>query len=191
MSYNLGDIAERLRRSTVQIRAGRGRSGGSGVIWSSTGLIVTNRHVVESGAIEVELWDGRRFPAKLKAWGRHHDLAAIKVDTLGLPAAAFGSSAAVRPGEIAIAVGNPLGFAGAVSRGVVHAVGPLRGAGPQTWIQAAVRLAPGNSGGPLANASGKVIGLNTMVLGNGLALAIPSGTVMEFLRVCEARRGAA
>ncbi len=191
VNYNLGDIAERLRRSTVQMHVAKGRRGGSGVICSSTGLIVTNRHVIDGGPAEVELWDGRRFPAKLVAMGRRHDLALLKVDTLGLPAAMFRSSSTVRPGEVAIAVGNPLGFAGAVSTGVVHAVGAVRGVGPQTWVQAGVRLAPGNSGGPLAEATGKVIGLNTMVLRGGLALAIPSDTVTAFLEVCQARRGAA
>lgn len=191
MNYNFGDIAERLRRSTVQVHVAAGSRDGSGVICSSTGLIVTNRHVTGNRNAEIELWDGRRFPAKLIAMARQHDLALLKADTLGLPAAMFGPSAKVRPGEVAIAVGNPLGFAGAVSRGVIHAVGPMRGLGSQTWVQAGVRLAPGNSGGPLADASGRVIGLNTMVLSNGLALAIPSDTVTAFLETCQERRGAA
>jgi len=79
-------------------------------------------------------------------------------------------------------VGNPLGFIGALTTGVVHALGPLRGVGRQAWVQAAVRLAPGNSGGPLANARGQVIGVNTMIAGGGLALAVPSNAVAEFLR---------
>jgi serine protease Do len=86
----------------------------------------------------------------------------------------------VRPGELAIAIGNPLGFVGALATGVIHAVGPLRGLGRQSWVQADVRLAPGNSGGPLADARGRVIGINTMVAG-GLALAIPSNSVRDFL----------
>jgi serine protease Do len=86
----------------------------------------------------------------------------------------------VRPGELAIAIGNPLGFVGALATGVIHAVGPLGGLGRRSWVQADVRLAPGNSGGPLADAHGRVIGINTMVAG-GLALAIPSNSVREFL----------
>ena len=89
-------------------------------------------------------------------------------------------SSQIRPGELVIAIGNPLGFVGALSTGVIHAVGPLRGIGSQQWVQAGVRLAPGNSGGPLADARGRVIGVNTMVAG-GLALAIPSNTVRDFL----------
>jgi serine protease Do len=81
-----------------------------------------------------------------------------------------------------LAVGNPMGFIGALTTGVVHAQGPLRGLGRQSWVQAAVRLAPGNSGGPLADAQGRVIGINTMVVRGGLALAIPSNAVADFLR---------
>jgi serine protease Do len=81
----------------------------------------------------------------------------------------------VRPGEVVIAVGNPLGVVGALTTGVVHAVGGL-------WVQAAVRLAPGNSGGPLADAQGRVIGLNTMIASGGLALAVPSNAVLAFLK---------
>jgi serine protease Do len=79
-----------------------------------------------------------------------------------------------------IAIGNPLGFSGALSTGVVHAVGRLRGLGARNWVQADVRLMPGNSGGPLADAGGRVVGINTMIAG-GLALAVPSNTVAEFL----------
>jgi serine protease Do len=97
-----------------------------------------------------------------------------------LPSAVIGDSSQVRPGELAIAIGNPLGFIGALATGVIHAVGPLRGLGSQSWVQADVRLAPGNSGGPLADARGRVIGINTMVAGR-LALAIPSNVVQDFL----------
>jgi serine protease Do len=78
-------------------------------------------------------------------------------------------------------VGNPLGFVGALTTGVVHGAGPIRGLGRRTWVHAAIRLAPGNSGGPLADAAGRVIGVNTMVVAGGLALAIPSERVVRFL----------
>jgi serine protease Do len=184
---NIGDAGEKLRRSTVQVSVGRS-GGGSGVILSSTGHIVTNAHVVRGHHAEITLWDGRRFPARLEVLARRHDLALLKVATLGLPSAEMGDSAAIRPGEIALAVGNPLGFVGAISTGVIHTVGPLHGAGTNNWVQADVRLAPGNSGGPLADARGRVIGINTMIA-YGLALAIPSNVVRDFLRL--ARREAA
>src|SRR5215475_8693942 len=108
------------------------------------------------------------------------DLAELKVGETGLPAATAGDSAAVRPGELVIAVGSPLGFAGALSTGVVHSIGPLPGMGRQSWIRAGVRLAPGNSGGPLANAQGQVIGINTAI-DNGLGVAVPANAAVEFL----------
>ena len=86
----------------------------------------------------------------------------------------------MRPGEIVIAIGNPLGFVGALTTGVIFSIGPVPGLGPQSWVQATVRLAPGNSGGPLADAQGRVIGINTMVAG-GLALAVSSAAVAKFL----------
>jgi len=174
-----GEIAEQLRRSTVLIRTG-GHGNGSGVIWSSHGTIVTNAHVVRGSNVAVQLWDGREFSASVTARDSHRDLAALQVNANSLPAACPADSAQLRPGELAIAIGNPLGFVGALTTGVIHAVGPLRAFGHQTWVQATVRLAPGNSGGPLADARGRVIGINTMVAGR-LALAIPSNAVRDFL----------
>ena len=169
-----GEIAEQLRRSTVLIHSG-GRGAGSGVIWSGDGLVVTNAHVVRATPVIVQLWDGREFKAAIGPRDLSRDLAQLRIEAADLPAASSADSSELRPGELAIAIGNPLGFVGALATGVIHAVGPLRGLGRQTWVQADVRLAPGNSGGPLANAQGRVIGINTMVAG-GLALAIPSDT---------------
>jgi serine protease Do len=106
-----GEIAERLRRATVSVRDGR-RGQGSGVIWSRNGLIVTNAHVARGETEEIELWDGRRFAARTLLRDPWRDLAVLRALASDLPAAAIGDSAAVRPGELAIAVGNPLGFAG-------------------------------------------------------------------------------
>jgi serine protease Do len=177
----LGEIAEKLRRSTVLLHAGR-RGSGSGVIWTSEGLILTNAHVARSSPACVQLWDGREFEATITARDLYRDLAALHINASALPAATAADSAQLRPGELVIAVGNPLGFVGALTTGVVHAVGPIRGFGSQTWVQAGVRLAPGNSGGPLADARGRVIGINTMVAGR-MGLAIPSDDVRKFLSV--------
>ena len=174
-----GEIAEKLRRSTVLIHAG-GRGGSSGVIWSSDGTVITNAHVARGAHVGVELWDGREFRARVASRDSQRDLAELRIDATGLPAAVVADSSQVRPGELAIAIGNPLGFVGALTTGVIHAVGPLNGLGSRSWVQADVRLAPGNSGGPLADARGRVIGINTMVAGR-LALAIPSNTVRSFL----------
>jgi serine protease Do len=174
-----GEIAERLRRSTVRVsrqesgrREGQ-RSGGSGIIWSSDGLILTNAHVVGSGEAEIELWDGRRFPARVTARDARRDLAALRIGASGLEAVTAGDSAALRPGELVIAVGNPLGFAGALSTGIVHS-------SSERWIHADVQLAPGNSGGLLANAYGHVVGVNTAIV-NGLGAAVPSKVALDFV----------
>jgi serine protease Do len=177
----LGEIADRLRRSTVLLRPGGSKGNGSGVLWSSDGLIVTNAHVATGSRAEISLWDGREFRAEVISRDVRRDLAALRISTDNLLAAEFSDSSRVRPGEIAIAVGNPLGFVGALTTGVVHAVGPIRGLGSQSWVQSDVRLAPGNSGGPLGDARGRVIGINAMVAGR-LALAIASNEVARFLR---------
>ena len=174
-----GEVAERLRRSTVHISSG-GRGHGSGIIIKSDGTIVTNAHVASFGRPVVGLWDGRSFPAKIGARDARRDLAILRVPASDLPAAQWGDSNRLRVGELVIAIGNPLGFIGALTAGVVHAVGPLPGLGPRKWIQAGVRLAPGNSGGPLADASGNVVGVNTMVAGR-LGLAVPSNEVKRLL----------
>jgi serine protease Do len=173
-----GDIVETLRRVTVQVTSHQ-HGGGSGVIWSPDGNIVTNAHVVEggrrSGTLDVELWDGRRLPANIVQTDRRRDLALVRIEASGLPAVAVGDSNALRVGELVIAVGNPLGFIGAASTGMVH------GFNNRSWIVSQLRLAPGNSGGPLSNARGEVVGINTMIAG-GLAYAIPSQAVNQFLK---------
>jgi serine protease Do len=176
-----GEIAENLRRLTVVIRAGS-RGSGSGVIWSSDGTIITNAHVARGAQIGLQLWDGREFDATVASRDPQRDLASLRIDATNLPSALVADSSQVRPGELAIAIGNPLGFVGALTTRVIHAVGPVRGLGSQSWVQADVRLAPGNSGGPLADARGRLIGINTMVAGR-LALAIPSNVVRDFLSV--------
>jgi serine protease Do len=170
-----GEVVEKLRRSTVQVRADS-NGGGSGVVWSAGGQIVTNAHVVEgAAAVEVELWDGGRFSARIMKRDRRRDLALLEVQASGLPPAAAGDSNALRVGELVIAVGNPMGFIGAASTGMIHRVEY------RSWLVSKLRLAPGNSGGPLANARGEVVGINTMIAG-GLAFAIPSNSVAQFLR---------
>jgi len=176
---DFGEIAEKLRRSTVLVLPGQ-RGNGSGVIWSADGVIVTNAHVARGSRLRVQLWDGRELEAAVVSRDTRRDLAELRVSAAELPAATVADSSQVRPGELAIAIGNPLGFVGALTTGVIHAVGSLRRLGSAAWVQADVRLAPGNSGGPLADARGRVIGINTMVAGS-LALAVPSNDVTHFL----------
>ncbi|MBV9769983.1 MAG: trypsin-like peptidase domain-containing protein [Bryobacterales bacterium] len=179
MGEGFGEVVEGLRRSTVQVNRG-----GSGVVWSTNGRIVTNAHVVEglpaSSAIQVNLWDGRRVPGEIVQRDRRRDLAVLQVEASGLTAAKGGDSNALRVGELVIAVGNPMGFIGAASTGVVHRIETRSFIETRSWVVSQLRLAPGNSGGPLANARGEVVGINTMIAG-GLAFAIPSRSVERFL----------
>jgi serine protease Do len=172
-----GEVAEQLRRSTVVIHSG---GSGSGVIWTTDGIIATNAHVARGSQVGIQLWDGRELEARMVSRNPRRDIALLRVNANSLPAVTPADSSEVRPGELVIAIGNPLGFIGALATGTVHGVGPLPGLGPHTWIQANLRLAPGNSGGPLADARGRMIGINTMLAGR-LALAIPSNTVRDFL----------
>ncbi len=178
-----GEIAEKLRRSTVQVLSGNRTSGGSGsgIIWEANGTVITNAHVARDEQVRVEMWDGRSLSADVVARDAYADLVKLRLRASNLAAIAWRESSSVRSGELAVAVGNPLGFVGALTTGVVHGAGPIRGLGRRTWVHAAIRLAPGNSGGPLADAAGRVIGVNTMVVAGGLALAIPSERVVRFL----------
>lgn len=169
--------AERLRRSTVQVQGPRG-GGGSGVIWREDGLVVTNAHVARRASGRIKLADGRVAQATVAASDPRLDLALLEADLRNLPAAVSGNSDALRVGEIVLAAGSPYGHAGTVTLGVIH------GNSSRRWIEADLRLAPGNSGGPLADARGRIIGINTMVV-NGVALAIPSNIIERFV----ARRG--
>jgi serine protease Do len=177
----LGEIAERLRRSTVLVRPHGNKGNGSGVIWSAGGQIITNAHVARGSHTEVCLWDGREVPAEVVARDTRCDLAALQIAASNLHPVELADSSKLRTGELAIAVGNPLGFVGAMTTGVVHGVGPIRGLGRHSWVQSDVRLAPGNSGGPLADVRGRMIGINSMVAGR-MSLAIASNEVLRFLR---------
>jgi len=174
-----GQVADQLRRSTVQVGLG-GRGLGSGIIVDQDGAIVTNAHVAGHAPLSVHLWDGSSFPARVQARSTRRDLAVLRIPTTHLTPVTMANSDDVRVGELVIAVGNPFGFVGAVTTGIVHAIGRRPGLGPTRWIQADVQLAPGNSGGPLADARGRVIGVNTLVAG-GLGLAVPANAVARLL----------
>jgi serine protease Do len=169
-----------VRRSTVQIRAGD-RGVGSGVIWQRDGLIVTNAHVARARHMGIRLWDGDPLDARLVARDPERDLAVLSVDGRDLPAAVIGDPTRLRSGELVVALGSPWGVAGSLALGVVHSAGGT-GDGPRDrWVLADIRLAPGNSGGPLADARGRVIGINTMIV-NGLGVAISTREVAAFLQ---------
>lgn len=175
-------VSEKLRNAVVVV-AGRRNGAGSGTIWSADGLIVTNHHVAPGDGAEVTLRDGRSFEARIVARDADNDLAALRIDVGDLPTVEVRDSDSVRVGEVVLAVGNPWGQRGAVSSGIVFskngaAVDGLATSGKA--IRADVVLAPGNSGGPLADSEGRVIGINAMIAG-GMAIAVPSNAVIDML----------
>lgn len=177
--------AAALNHSTVQVR-GRRFGSGAGVIWHPSGLIITNAHVVRSSRTTVELWDGRILDAVVTAKDDSRDLAALKVEAADLPVVNIGDSNALRVGELVLAVGNPFGLVGALTTGIIHSLGSKDKSSSQRWVIADIRLAPGNSGGPLADAQGRVIGINSMIV-DGLGFAVPSNAVKRFLQRPEER----
>jgi S1-C subfamily serine protease len=154
----------------------------SGVIIESDGVIVTNYHAV-SGAdrIVVTLADGRKFLAELVGADAGTDLAVLKIEADGLPAAAWGDSDAMEVGEMVWAIGNPFGLDRTLTYGIVSAVGRrgVTGSPFQEFLQTDAAINPGNSGGPLIDVNGRVIGITTAIAGyqsNGIGFAIPSNT---------------
>jgi serine protease Do len=201
----LADAAANIRASVVQVCTRRNGASagvpatGSGVVWrrdpDGGALVVSNAHVADSMPITVIGPDGRDYAAMLIARAPHRDLSLMHIaaGTSDLVSARHARSSPLRAGEFVMAVGHPFGVQNAVSTGVVHAVGPLATEAaiprPQReleWVQADVRLGPGNSGGPLVDAEGTVVGINTMIVG-GLALAVPLASIASFVRTARAR----
>lgn len=177
-----GLIAD-ARRSLVRVE-NRRRGAGAGTIWHAGGLILTNAHVAEGGPVEITLADGRAWSARLQAIDRHLDLAALTIEAENLPPIALGVSRSLRAGELVIALGHPWGVEGAATAGVVIGVGPSGGDAPpdgRELIAVSLHLRPGHSGGALIDSAGRLVGLNTMMAGPDVGLAVPVDVVKRFV----------
>ena len=180
----LAGVLDTVSASVVQVRD-ESRGAGAGTIWHSDGLIVTNAHVVAQGPLKVALYDGRVLDAKLLARDEAHDLAALSVDAHDLPTIQLGSARKLHPGQWVMALGHPWGIANAATGGVLIGVGrqlPEMPVVSGDWVVADLHLRPGNSGGPLVDAHGRLIGVNTLMTGPGVGVAVSVDVVKEFLR---------
>lgn len=183
-STELTGLFATVQPGIVQVRNGQ-RGGGTGIIWGSDGRIITNNHVIagKNPSIYVHLVDGRTVEAKILHSNPRLDLALLKITADNLHALPVGDSGKLRVGEWVFAIGHPWGQRWAVTAGIVSTISTARLSNNVTtqYIKSDVRLAPGNSGGPLLNADGQVVGVNAMIFGGDLAVSIPSNVVSSWL----------
>jgi serine protease Do len=183
LNNELSFIVDTARKSLVQIQNGQ-NGGGAGTILHSDGLVVTNAHVVKKNHPQITLWDGRQLNGRLLAVDKKSDLAALSIDAENLPVIELGNGAQLLPGHWVVALGHPWGVLGATTAGMVIAVGkslqnlPYQG----ELIQVGLRLRPGHSGGPMVDGHGRLVGINTMIAGPEVGLAVPIQTVKRFLK---------
>jgi serine protease Do len=174
-------VAERLAPSVANLRVARGRrtGGGSGVVITPDGFMLTSAHVVEGSTQpgRASFTDGRELRFEVVGSDPHSDLAVLRADAADLVPAELGDAERLRVGQLVVAIGNPNGFAGSVTAGVISALGrslpTASGRIVDNVIQTDAALNPGNSGGALADGRGRVVGVNTAVAGVGLGLAVP------------------
>jgi serine protease Do len=184
LNQGMAAAVESVHRSLVHVRVA-GRGGGAGTIWHPAGLIVTNAHVVGRGPVQVILPGGRALPAELLAADPECDLAALRIEAQGLAAIPLADSRAVRPGQWVMALGHPFGVQGAATAGVVIGAGaalPEMPPSRRDWLVVSLHLRPGHSGGPMVDAQGRLIGINTMMNGPDVGLAIPVHVTVDFLK---------
>lgn len=180
MAAMVGDV----RQSLVRINHDHGN--GAGTIWHQDGLILTNAHVVKGyGAVEVVLPNGDRLEGQTIAFDPERDLAALAIDAHDLPTIEIGKSSELQPGQWVAAVGHPWGVMGAVTGGIVMGHGhefPEFPLAHREWVMVNLHLRPGNSGGPLVDIHGRLVGVNTIMTGFDMGGAVPVDVIKKFLR---------
>jgi len=184
LNDEMADLVEKVKPSLVQVRNDR-YGAGAGTIWHPQGLIITNAHVVEHGSPQVVVPDGPTLPAKVMAVDKSRDLAALTVDAVGLPTIDLGDSRNLRPGQWVMAIGHPWGVRGAATAGVIIGTGLEQPRSPletREWIAVSLPLRPGNSGGPLIDVYGRLLGINTMMTGPDVGMSVPVHVVKRFLK---------
>ena len=184
MSQSIEQLVAQTRLSLVEVRSG-GRGIGSGTVWHSDGLVLTNAHVVGNGPVTVKLGDGTVAPARTLAKDDALDVAAVLVDVEGLESIRLGDSHSLHPGQWVLAVGHPWGARGAATTGIVIGSGadlPQSLSPNREWIAVDLPLRPGHSGGPLVDAEGRLVGICTMMAGPEVGMAVPVQVVKGFLK---------
>jgi S1-C subfamily serine protease len=183
-------VAELLRPTVVHLRAGRGRSeaSGSGFLYTPDGFLITNHHVIQGAKqVRIRLNGGGELAGRVVGADPWTDIAVVQADGAGLPFAALGDSARLRVGQLVVAIGSPLGFESTVTAGVVSALSrtlrSITGHLVDNVIQTDAALNPGNSGGPLVDSRGKVIGINTAIIrpAQGICFAIPINMARDII----------
>jgi len=186
LSHSLADaldaLVQRVRPSLAVVHDHHGA--GAGIIVGSEGLILTNNHVLGRHAPSILLADDGEYEGRILAREPEIDLALVQVSATGLQAMPFAGEKDVRIGELAFALGHPWGQRGYLTHGIISALGKAKTSGKRDWIpilRADVPLAPGNSGGPLVNAAGELLGINTMIVGGDQSVAVPAWIARQFI----------
>ena len=189
-SHVVVNVAEQLSPAVVNLRAGRGRreGSGSGILFTPDGFLLTNHHVVaDQDRVRVRLGDGSELAGRVIGADPWTDLAVVQAEGAALPFAAFGDSSRLRVGQLVVAIGSPFGFESTVTAGVISALSrtlrSITGHLVDNVIQTDAALNPGNSGGPLVDGKGRVIGINTAIIrpAQGICFAIPINMAKDIL----------
>jgi len=184
----ISELVQQISRSIVVLHNGT-HGVGAGIIWNTNShgnsLILTNNHVIAHGReFKIELYDGKVYQAQVLAQDEEIDLALLGVNSSDLPKAKIHPSSSPRVGELVLAIGHPWGQRGTVTAGLISAIMKVKSRGQRSEIEiirSDARLAPGNSGGPLINAHGDIVGINTMIVGGDQGIAIPASIAREFV----------